>query len=296
MARFVNDHCRFSHATWCPTAAQHTIRPLPRSSKPTARLFIGRTYSWHTANRRRRPPLPFQTASSPQNGGEQRLGGSGGGFSNRQFTVRLKDFPSRKHTSLMGAYLMPAASRPRLLARKASNAVYERVGGQHHPPRFSFACLAAHGWRPLRTAILELPAWQHGGRANESIPIIDAAMRCLHKNKQPPPPWGSRRGFFCHVLNLPAAKGEMWILPVTDRFRCGVQPKALLVACRLTALPARTLPPPSYVTDRTVLLSNGTFPNSPTCPPGTPSDTPCRFACSVDTHGYPVYPVVPHYS
>ncbi|HEZ4875932.1 TPA: deoxyribodipyrimidine photo-lyase, partial [Neisseria meningitidis] len=114
----------------------------------------------------------------------------------------LKDFPSRKHTSLMGAYLSAGCISPRLLARESLERRLNAWADNIIRRDFFLQLALQHtdddpsDGNPEHT--LRLTLWQQG---RTGIPIIDAAMRCLHKTGSLHP--ALRRlsaDFFCHVL------------------------------------------------------------------------------------------------
>lgn len=227
----------------------------------------------------------------PQNGGETAAWRQWRRFLEQadSYSV-LKDFPSRKNTSLMGAYLSAGCISPRLLARESLerrlNAWVDNIIRRD----FFLQLALQHAdddpsdGNPEHT--LRLTLWQQG---RTGIPIIDAAMRCLHKTGSLHP--ALRRlsaDFFCHVLNLPRREGEIWFARQLTDFDAAInQGNWWLAASRHTcpdiaAAAHKTDPDGTFVRRHIPELAHLS---------ADTVHTPWRFACSVDTHGYPAYPV-----
>lgn len=202
----------------------------------------------------------------------------------------LKDFPSRKHTSLMSAYLNAGCLSPRLLAREGIGHRLDSWTDNLIRRDFFLQLALQHAddapadGNPENTRYLAL--WQQG---QTGIPIIDAAMRCLHKTGSLHP--ALRRlsaDFFCHVLNLPRREGEIWFARQLTDFDAAInQGNWRLAASRHTcpdiaAAAHKTDPDGTFVRRHIPELAHLS---------ADTVHTPWRFACSVDTHGYPAYPV-----
>ncbi|HEZ0569707.1 TPA: deoxyribodipyrimidine photo-lyase, partial [Neisseria meningitidis] len=202
----------------------------------------------------------------------------------------LKDFPSRKHTSLMGAYLSAGCISPRLLARESLERRLNAWADNIIRRDFFLQLALQHtddgpsDGNPEHT--LRLTLWQQG---QTGIPIIDAAMRCLHKTGSLHP--ALRRlsaDFFCHVLNLPRREGEIWFARQLTDFDAAInQGNWWLAASRHTC---PDIAAASYRTDPDGTFIKRHIPELAHLSADT-VHTPWRFACSVDTHGYPAYPV-----
>ncbi|HEZ1798647.1 TPA: deoxyribodipyrimidine photo-lyase [Neisseria meningitidis] len=203
----------------------------------------------------------------------------------------LKDFPSRKNTSLMGAYLSAGCISPRLLARKSLERRLNAWTDNIIRRDFFLQLALQHtdddpsDGNPEHT--LRLTLWQQG---RTGIPIIDAAMRCLHKTGSLHP--ALRRlsaDFFCHVLNLPRREGEIWFARQLTDFDAAInQGNWRLAASRHTypdiaAAAHKTDPDGTFVRRHIPELAHL---------PAAIIHTPWRAAGSIDTHGYPAHPVV----
>lgn len=202
----------------------------------------------------------------------------------------LKDFPSRKHTSLMGAYLSAGCISPRLLARESLERHLNAWTDNLIRRDFFLQLALQHAddgpsdGNPEHT--LRLTLWQQG---RTGIPIIDAAMRCLHKTGSLHP--ALRRlsaDFFCHVLNLPRREGEIWFARQLTDFDAAInQGNWRLAASRHTypdiaAAAHKTDPDGTFVRRHIPELAHL---------PAAVIHTPWRAAGSIDTHGYPAHPV-----
>ncbi|EMT9067236.1 deoxyribodipyrimidine photo-lyase, partial [Neisseria gonorrhoeae] len=202
----------------------------------------------------------------------------------------LKDFPSRKNTSLMGAYLSVGCISPRLLARESLERRLNAWADNIIRRDFFLQLALQHAdddpsdGNPEHT--LRLTLWQQG---RTGIPIIDAAMRCLHKTGSLHP--ALRRlsaDFFCHVLNLPRREGEIWFARQLTDFDAAInQGNWRLAASRHTC---PDIAAASYRTDPDGTFIKRHIPELAHLSADT-VHTPWRFACSVDTHGYPARPV-----
>lgn len=241
-------------------------------------------------------PAPQPAALSdgiflPQNGGETAAWRQWRRFLEQadSYSV-LKDFPSRKNTSLMGAYLSAGCISPRLLARESLERRLNAWADNIIRRDFFLQLALQHAddgpsdGNPEHT--LRLTLWQQG---QTGIPIIDAAMRCLHKTGSLHP--ALRRlsaDFFCHVLNLPRREGEIWFARQLTDFDAAInQGNWRLAASRHTypdiaAAAHKTDPDGTFVRRHIPELAHLS---------ADTVHTPWRFACSVDTHGYPAYPV-----
>lgn len=202
----------------------------------------------------------------------------------------LKDFPSRKHTSLMSAYLNAGCLSPRLLAREGIGHRLDSWTDNLIRRDFFLQLALQHAddapadGNPENTRYLAL--WQQG---QTGIPIIDAAMRCLHKTGSLHP--ALRRlsaDFFCHVLNLPRREGEIWFARQLTDFDAAInQGNWRLAASRHTypdiaAAAHKTDPDGTFVRRHIPELAHL---------PAAVIHTPWRAAGSIDAHGYPTYPV-----
>lgn len=202
----------------------------------------------------------------------------------------LKDFPSRKNTSLMGAYLSAGCISPRLLARKSLERRLNAWTDNIIRRDFFLQLALQHtdddpsDGNPEHT--LRLTLWQQG---RTGIPIIDAAMRCLHKTGSLHP--ALRRlsaDFFCHVLNLPRREGEIWFARQLTDFDAAINQGNWRLAASRHTYP--DIAAASYRTDPDGTFIKRHIPELAHLSADT-VHTPWRFACSVDTHGYPAYPV-----
>ncbi|WP_301911099.1 FAD-binding domain-containing protein [Neisseria viridiae] len=242
-------------------------------------------------------PAPQPAALSdgiflPQNGGETAAWRQWRRFLEQadSYSV-LKDFPSRKNTSLMGAYLSAGCISPRLLAweslERHLNAWTDNIIRRDFFLQLALqhADDAPSDGNPEHT--LRLTLWQQG---RTGIPIIDASMRCLHKTGSLHP--ALRRlsaDFFCHVLNLPRREGEIWFARQLTDFDAAInQGNWRLAASRHTcpdiaAAAHKTDPDGTFVRRHIPELAHL---------PAAVIHTPWRAAGSIDTHGYPAHPVV----
>lgn len=241
-------------------------------------------------------PAPQPAALSdgiflPQNGGETAAWRQWWRFLEQadSYSV-LKDFPSRKNTSLMGAYLSAGCISPRLLARESLERRLNAWADNLIRRDFFLQLALQHAddapadSNPENTRYLAL--WQQG---QTGIPIIDAAMRCLHKTGSLHP--ALRRlsaDFFCHVLNLPRREGEIWFARQLTDFDAAInQGNWRLAASRHTypdiaAAAHKTDPDGTFVRRHIPELAHL---------PAAVIHTPWRAAGSIDTHGYPAHPV-----
>ncbi|WP_308032206.1 FAD-binding domain-containing protein, partial [Neisseria cinerea] len=227
----------------------------------------------------------------PQNGGETAAWRQWRRFLEQadSYSV-LKDFPSRKNTSLMGAYLSAGCISPRLLARESLERRLNSWADNIIRRDFFLQLALQHAdddpsdGNPKHT--LRLTLWQQG---QTGIPIIDAAMRCLHKTSSLHP--ALRRlsaDFFCHVLNLPRREGEIWFARQLTDFDAAInQGNWRLAASRHTypdiaAAAHKTDPDGTFVRRHIPELAHL---------PAAVIHTPWRAAGSIDTHGYPAHPV-----
>lgn len=227
----------------------------------------------------------------PQNGGETAAWRQWRRFIEQadSYSV-LKDFPSRKHTSLMSAYLNAGCLSPRLLAREGIRYRLDSWTDNLIRRDFFLQLALQHAddapadSNPENTRYLAL--WQQG---QTGIPIIDAAMRCLHKTGSLHP--ALRRlsaDFFCHVLNLPRREGEIWFARQLTDFDAAInQGNWRLAASRHTypdiaAAAHKTDPDGTFVRRHIPELAHL---------PAAVIHTPWRAAGSIDTHGYPTHPV-----
>ncbi|HFC8515159.1 TPA: FAD-binding domain-containing protein [Neisseria lactamica] len=238
------------------------------------------------------PPAAFSDGIFlPQNGGETAAWRQWRRFLEQadSYSV-LKDFPSRKNTSLMGAYLSAGCISPRLLARESLERRLNAWADNIIRRDFFLQLALQHAddgpsdGNPEHT--LRLTLWQQG---RTGIPIIDAAMRCLHKTGSLHP--ALRRlsaDFFCHVLNLPRREGEIWFARQLTDFDAAInQGNWRLAASRHTypdiaAAAHKTDPDGTFVRRHIPELAHL---------PAAVIHTPWRAAGSIDTHGYPAHPV-----
>ncbi|ENX7851007.1 deoxyribodipyrimidine photo-lyase, partial [Neisseria gonorrhoeae] len=94
--------------------------------------------------------------------------------------------------------------------------------------------------------------------------------------------------FFCHVLNLPRREGEIWFARQLTDFDAAInQGNWRLAASRHTC---PDIAAASYRTDPDGTFIKRHIPELAHLSADT-VHTPWRFACSVDTHGYPARPV-----
>ena len=227
----------------------------------------------------------------PQNGGETAAWRQWRRFLEQagSYSV-LKDFPSRKNTSLMGAYLSAGCISPRLLARESLERHLNAWTDNLIRRDFFLQLALRHAdddpsdGNPEHT--LRLTLWQQG---QTGIPIIDAAMRCLHKTGSLHPALKRLSAdFFCHVLNLPRREGEIWFARQLTDFDAAInQGNWRLAASRHTCPDTADA---AHKTDPDGTFVRRYIPELAHLSADT-VHTPWRFACSVDTHGYPAYPV-----
>lgn len=227
----------------------------------------------------------------PQNGGETAAWRQWRRFLEQAASYSvLKDFPSRKNTSLMGAYLSAGCISPRLLARESLERRLNAWADNIIRRDFFLQLALQHtdddpsDSNPEHT--LRLTLWQQG---QTGIPIIDAAMRCLHKTGSLHP--ALRRlsaDFFCHVLNLPRREGEIWFArQLTDFDAATNQGNWRLAASRHTYPDIATA---AHKTDPDGTFVRRHIPELAHLPAAV-IHTPWRAAGSIDTHGYPAHPV-----
>lgn len=241
-------------------------------------------------------PAPQPAAFSdgiflPQNGGETAAWRQWRRFLEQadSYSV-LKDFPSRKNTSLMGTYLSAGCISPRLLARESLERHLNAWADNIIRHDFFLQLALQHADDDPSDGnpehILRLTLWQQG---QTGIPIIDAAMRCLHKTGSLHP--ALRRlsaDFFCHVLNLPRREGEIWFARQLTDFDAAInQGNWRLAASRHTypdiaAAAHKTDPDGTFVRRHIPELAHL---------PAAVIHTPWRATGSIDTHGYPAHPV-----
>lgn len=202
----------------------------------------------------------------------------------------LKDFPSRKHTSLMSAYLNAGCLSPRLLAREGIGYRLDSWTDNLIRRDFFLQLALQHAddapadGNPENTRYLAL--WQQG---QTGIPIIDASMRCLYKTGGLHPVL--RRlcaDFLCHTLRVPRHEGEAWFARQLTDFDAAInRGNWRLVASRHTypdiaAAAHKTDPDGTFVRRHIPELAHL---------PAAVIHTPWRAAGSIDTHGYPAHPV-----
>lgn len=241
-------------------------------------------------------PAPQPAALSdgiflPQNGGETAAWRQWRRFLEQadSYSV-LKDFPSRKNTSLMGAYLSVGCISPRLLARESLERRLNAWADNIIRRDFFLQLALQHAddgpsdGNPENTRYLAF--WQQG---QTGIPIIDAAMRCLHKTGSLHPALKRLSAdFFCHVLNLPRREGEIWFARQLTDFDAAInQGNWRLAVSRHTypdiaAAAHKTDPDGTFVRRHIPELAHL---------PAAVIHTPWRAAGSIDTHGYPAHPV-----
>lgn len=227
----------------------------------------------------------------PQNGGETAAWRQWRRFLEQagSYSV-LKDFPSRKNTSLMGAYLSAGCISPRLLARESLERRLNAWADNIIRRDFFLQLALQHAdddpsdGNPEHT--LRLTLWQQG---QTGIPIIDAAMRCLHKTGSLHP--ALRRlsaDFFCHVLNLPRYEGEIWFARQLTDFDAAINQGNWRLASLQHTYP--DIAAAAHKTDPDGTFVRRYIPELAHLPAAV-IHTPWRAAGSIDTHGYPAYPV-----
>ncbi|WP_308020970.1 deoxyribodipyrimidine photo-lyase [Neisseria bergeri] len=241
-------------------------------------------------------PAPQPAAFSdgiflPQNGGETAAWRQWRRFLEQadSYSV-LKDFSSRKNTSLMGAYLSAGCISPRLLARESLERRLNAWADNLIRRDFFLQLALQHAddapadSNPENTRYLAL--WQQG---QTGIPIIDASMRCLYKTGGLHPVL--RRlcaDFLCHTLRVPRHEGEIWFARQLTDFDAAInQGNWRLAASRHTypdiaAAAHKTDPDGTFVRRHIPELAHL---------PAAVIHTPWRAAGSIDTHGYPAHPV-----
>lgn len=298
---FVNDRSVFDNTDLIPdNGTAHTdfnrYREvwLDRFSKhPPADSDIFSTYRQpFPENLPAPPPAAFSDGIFlPQNGGETAAWRQWRRFIEQadSYSV-LKDFPSRKNTSLMGAYLSAGCISPRLLARESLerrlNAWTDNIIRRDFFLQLALqhADDAPADGNPEHT--LRLTLWQQG---RTGIPIIDASMRCLHKTGSLHPALKRLSAdFFCHVLNLPRREGEIWFARQLTDFDAAINQGNWRLASSqhtypdIAAAAHKTDPDGTFVRRHIPELAHL---------PAAVIHTPWRAAGSIDTHGYPAHPV-----
>lgn len=227
----------------------------------------------------------------PQNGGETAAWRQWRRFLEQadSYSV-LKDFPSRKNTSLMGAYLSAGCISPRLLARESLERRLNAWADNIIRRDFFLQLALQHADDALSDGNLEntryLALWQQG---QTGIPIIDASMRCLYKTGSLHPVL--RRlcaDFLCHTLRVPRHEGETWFARQLTDFDAAINQGNWRLASSqhtypdIAAAAHKTDPDGTFVRRHIPELAHL---------PAAVIHTPWRAAGSIDTHGYPAHPV-----
>ena len=241
-------------------------------------------------------PAPQPAAFSdgiflPQNGGETAAWQQWRRFLEQadSYSV-LKDFSSRKNTSLMGAYLSAGCISPRLLARESLERRLNAWADNLIRRDFFLQLALQHADDALSDGNLEntryLALWQQG---QTGIPIIDASMRCLYKTGSLHPVL--RRlcaDFLCHTLRVPRHEGETWFARQLTDFDAAINQGNWRLASSqhtypdIAAAAHKTDPDGTFVRRHIPELAHL---------PAAVIHTPWRAAGSIDTHGYPAHPV-----
>lgn len=227
----------------------------------------------------------------PQNGGETAAWRQWRRFIEQadSYSV-LKDFPSRKNTSLMGAYLSAGCISPRLLARESLERRLNAWADNIIRRDFFLQLALQHADDAPSDGNLEntryLALWQQG---QTGIPIIDASMRCLYKTGGLHPVL--RRlcaDFLCHTLRVPRHEGETWFARQLTDFDAAINQGNWRLASSqhtypdIAAAAHKTDPDGTFVRRHIPELAHL---------PAAVIHTPWRAAGSIDTHGYPAHPV-----
>ena len=190
----------------------------------------------------------------------------------------------------MSAYLNAGCLSPRLLAREGIRYRLDSWTDNLIRRDFFLQLALQHAddapadGNPENTRYLAL--WQQG---QTGIPIIDASMRCLYKTGGLHPVL--RRlcaDFLCHTLRVPRHEGGAWFARQLTDFDAAInQGNWRLAASRHTypdivAAAHKTDPDGTFVRRHIPELAHL---------PAAVIHTPWRAAGSIDTHGYPTYPV-----
>ena len=158
-------------------------------------------------------PFPVLSGFAPpvQRGGEEAAWAQWQRFAKQaDFYETLKDFPAKKGSSMLGAYLAAGCISPRLLAQEAyrrgaegwlDNLIRRDFYQQLAFHRRNDAAAAVQG----RENRQYLQAWLNG---RTGFPLLDAAMRCLGGTGMLHPRLRVLAAeFFCKILMLPVEEG-----------------------------------------------------------------------------------------
>lgn len=178
-----------------------------------------------------------------------------------------QNFPARKNTSLLNAYLSAGCISPRLLAAEGlANRHFEWLDKLI----FRDYCyqLAYHRRLPETTDAAPVREyWRHG---QTGVPIIDASIRGLEATGHLHPVLQQLCAhYFCHALNLDPNQGIAW----TASVQTGTDPALNQANWQLAAQDTATVryAHRSHQIDPTAATSAVTSPNWRTCRP--PSST-----------------------
>lgn len=165
------------------------------------------------------PPFPsiqeaaYPHAVSGQTGGERAAWRRWRQFLNElDFYPHLKDFPAKKATSQMGAYLAAGCISPRVLAREAA-ARGADVWLENLIRRDFYCQLAFHraGLPPAGESPADAEIFRRWTQGETGFPLIDAAMRCLFRSGWLPPVLRQVAAeFWCGFLRQPWQQGAQW--------------------------------------------------------------------------------------
>lgn len=237
----------------------------------------------------------------PQIGGETAAEKQWQQFLNHlDFYPLLKDFPAKKATSQLGAYLSAGCLSPRRLAQEAVN---RRAGSWlenlirrdfyqqlmfHHPHIISQPLWRGHSNRVYQKNDEFFHKWTHG---ITGFPLIDASMRCLNRSGWLPPVL--RRvlaDFWCNTLQQDWQQGAAWFAQMQMDDDTAVNIGNWQTVAGLDTLTARRIVSPVFQSQQ--IDPDGTFirrylPELAHLPQEV-IHAPWLARSAVDRHGYPL--------
>lgn len=230
--------------------------------------------------------LDGNTVPALQNGGEDQAWQQWQTFLDKAGMYDLfKDFPSRRHTGMMSAYLSAGCISPRLLAQEA--AAHRLDSWLDGIIKRDFFQQNARQPTPTTSDNSNTVLQQHWQQGTTGIPIIDAAMRCLsHTGYLHPALRRLCAAFFLNTLKQPPKDGAAWFARCQTDFDAAVnlgnwqyagQTADIITASRNLdpdgAFIRRHIPELAHLCAQII-------------------HTPWQSAGNIDTHGYPAVPII----
>lgn len=193
-----------------------------------------------------------------------------------------QNFPARKNTSILNAYLSSGCISPRLLAAESlANRHFEWLDKLI----FRDYCYQLAYHRRLPETTDAAPVREYWRNGQTGVPIIDASIRSLEATGHLHPVLQQLCAhYFCHALNLDPNQGIAW----TASVQTGTDPALNQANWHLAAQDTATVryahrshqidPDGSYIRSYLPELAHL---------PSTLIHTPWAAADDIDTHGYP---------